>query len=74
MDELTKFASLLGKRMLALAELILPERPFGGVHALLRDGLSFEKKSKSFLRLLFRECSLRFGQVLGMQSLADLVR
>lgn len=60
--------------MVALAELILRERPFGGVRAPLRDGLSFEEKSKSFLKVLFRERSSRFGQVLGMQSFTEFVR
>ena len=65
---------LPGKRMVALADLILRERPFGGVRACFGDSLGFEEKPQSFLKLVFRERFLCFGQILGMQSFTEIVR
>ena len=65
---------LPGKRMVALAELILRERPFGGVRTFLGYGLGFEEKPKSFLKLLFRERFLCFAQVLGMEPFTEIIR
>ena len=72
--ELTEFVMLPGKRMVALVELLLRERPFGGVRTFLGDGLGFEQKPKGFFKLLFRERFLCFGHVLGIQPFTKLDR
>ena len=65
---------LLGKCMVALADVILRERPFGKVRTFLGDSLGFEEKPQCFLKLVFRERFLCFGQILGMQPFAEVVR
>jgi hypothetical protein len=58
---------LPGKRI-ALVELLLRERPFGGVRTFLGDRLGFEQKPKRFFKLLFCERFLCFGPALRFIS------
>jgi len=62
------------KRMVALADVLLRERPFGGVRTFLGYGLGFEQKAESFFQLIFGQGFLCFGQILGVKSLTELVR
>jgi hypothetical protein len=64
----------LGNRVAALPDMLLGERPFEQLGAFFCDGLGFEQKVESFLQLIFGQGFLCFGQILGVKSLAELVR